>query len=43
MKRSNDKQLKIEHELCLRVCIFIAFQFKILLICLSLFNPFAIE
>ena len=24
MKRSNDKQLKIEHELCLKVCVMIA-------------------
>lgn len=24
MKRSNDKQLKIEHELCLKVCVLIA-------------------
>lgn len=29
MKRSNDKQLKIEHELCQKVCVFIVYNLQL--------------
>lgn len=41
MKRSNDKQLKIEHELCLRVCGYCSSSFD-LSTCLDVLSHFCI-